>query len=99
MCTEAAALVANDGERDQLLGALATVPTVEALDMAMSHLDNPALTARVCWAAVTIAEPLEQSHPARVVDALTRVLEVMDNPNMERRVRSSRDRAAEAAGS
>ena len=98
MCNEAAALVANDGETDQLLGALATVPTVEALDMVMSHLDNPALSARVCWAAVTVAEPLEQSHPAQVVDALTRVLEVMDNPNMERRVRSSRDRAAEASG-
>lgn len=98
MCREAEALVSSDGEKDQLLGALATVPTVEALEMVMSYLDNPALTGRACWAAVTIAEPLEQSHPRQVVDALTRVLEVMDNPNMERRVRSSRDRAAEAAG-
>lgn len=97
MCNEAAALVANDGEKDQLLGALATVPTVEALAMVMSQLGNPALTARACWAAVTVAEPLEQSHPAQVVDALTKVLDVMNNPNMERRVRSSRDRAAQAA--
>jgi len=97
MCQEAAALVASDEERDQLLGALATTPTVEALAMVMEYLDNPALTGRACWAAITVAEPLEQSHPTEVVEALTRVLEVMDNPNMERRVRSCRDRAAEAA--
>jgi hypothetical protein len=97
MCNEAAALVASDGEKDQLLGALATVPTVEALAMVMRHLDNTALTGRACWAAVSVAEPLEQSHPTEVVDALTKVLEVMDNPNMERRVRASRDRAAKAA--
>lgn len=97
MCDEAAALVAGDGEKDQLLGALATVPTIEALRMVMGHLDNPALKERACWAAVTVAEPLEQSHSAEVADSLTRVLDVMANPNMERRVRSSRDRAAEAA--
>jgi HEAT repeat protein len=97
MCEQAAALVETDGERNQLLGALATVPTIEALRMVMSHLDDPALRARACWAAVTVAEPLEQTHSAEVAEALTRVLEVMDNPNMERRVRASRDRAAQAA--
>ncbi len=97
MCKEAAALVASDGEKDQLLTALATTPTAESLAMVMSYIDNPALQGRVCWAAVTVAEPLEQSHAAQVVEALTKVLEVMDNPGMERRVRSSHDRAAEAA--
>jgi hypothetical protein len=98
MCREAAALVKGDDETNQLLGALATVPALDALNMAMEHLDNAALTNRVSWAAVTIGERIMGQHPGEVAAALDRALGKMNDANLLRRVRAARDQAAKASG-
>ncbi len=98
MCEEAAALCRTDEDVDALLSGLATVASLDALNMAMSHLDTAPLTNKVSFAAVCIGEPLEQKHPAEVAAAMDRVLKAMNNPGMERRVRSCMERAQKAAG-
>jgi HEAT repeat protein len=98
MCNEAAALCKTDEDNDHLLTALATVAKLDALNMAMALLDTAALTNKVSWTAVNVGELLEQSHPAEVAAAMERVLNAMNNPGMERRVRSCMERAQKAAG-
>lgn len=98
MCNEAAALCETNEDIDALLSSLATVASLDALNMAMSHLDTAPLTNKVSFAAVCIGELLEQKHPAEVASAMERVLKAMNNPGMERRVRSCMERAQRAAG-
>jgi len=98
MCNEASALCRTTEDIDALLSGLATVASLDALNMAMSHLDNAPLTNKVSFAAVCIGELLEQKHPAEVAAAMERVLKAMNNPGMERRVRSCMERAQKAAG-
>jgi HEAT repeat protein len=97
MCKEAAALVQRNEERKLLLGALATVPAVEALSMAMAHLDNPATKNEACFAAVAISEQIFQQKPEEVADALQKVVRATDNRNLTRRARAVLNKTKKAA--
>jgi len=98
MCKEAAALIRRNEEKKLLLGALATVPALEALSMAMEHLDDPATKNEACFAAVAISDKIVQQKPAQVSEALQKVMRATDNRDVRRRARTILNKAKEAAG-
>jgi len=51
-------LIQRDEEKRLLLGSLATVPTSDALELAMSYLDGASTKNEACFAAVAIAEKI-----------------------------------------
>ena len=98
MCKQAAAMVQRNEERKLLLGALATVPTLEALSMAMTHLDNPATKDEASFAAVAISEKIVQQKPSEVAEALQKVMRATDNKDVTRRARVILKKAKKTAG-
>lgn len=98
MCKEAAALIQRDEEKKLLLGVLGEVPAVEALSMAMAHLDNPATKDEAAFAAVAIAEKIVQQKPSEVADALVKVMQATDNKDVARRAKAILNKARKAAG-
>jgi HEAT repeat protein len=98
MCRVANTLVRRDEEKKLLLGVLGTVPTVEALSMAMAHLDNPAIKDEASFAAVAISEKIVDQEPGEVADALQKVMQAMDNKEVTDRAKVILDKANKAAG-
>jgi HEAT repeat protein len=98
ICRQAVALIQRDEEKKLLLGALSTVPAMEALSMAMSHLDNAATRDEAAFAAVAIGEKIADQKPREVVDAMQKVLKATDNRNVNRRGRMVLNKAKQAAG-
>jgi HEAT repeat protein len=98
MCRQAASLIQREEETKLLLGALGTVPSVEALSMAMVNLDNPATKNEACFAAVAISNNIFQQHPDEVIDALQKVLKATNNRNVTRGARNTLGKARKAAG-
>ena len=97
-CRQAASLIQRDEEKKLLLGALSTVPAMEALSMAMSHLDNTATKDEAAFAAVAIGEAIADQKPREVVDAMQKVLKATSNRNVNRRGRMVLNKAKQAAG-
>ena len=85
MCKRAAALIQRDEEKKLLLGALSTIPSTDALSMAMSYLDDPATTAEASFAAVAISDKIIGQEPDKVVEAMQKVLKVTNNINVKNR--------------
>jgi len=93
MCKEAAALIQRNEEKKLLLGVLGQVPSVEALSMAMGHLDDPATKDEASFAAVAISEKIVQQKPGEVTDALRKVMRATDNRDVTRRARAILNKA------
>lgn len=93
MCKEAAALIQRNEEKKLLLGVLGQVPSVEALAMAMAHLDDPATKDEASFAAVAISEKIVGQNPDEVVDALRKVMRATDNRSVTRRARAILNKA------
>jgi HEAT repeat protein len=93
MCRQAANLIQRDEEKKLLLGALSTIPSIDALSMAMSHLDEPATRDEASFAAVAISEKIVEQNPGQVADALQKVLKVTDNRNVRNRARQILNKA------
>jgi len=93
ICRQAAALTQRDEEKKLLLGALSTVPAVEALSMAMSHLDNAATKDEAAFAAVAISEKIVDQKPGEVAEAMQKVLKATENRNVRRRGRAVLNKA------
>jgi HEAT repeat protein len=70
---EAMALAERDEEKRLIFSALGNVATDDALALAASYLDNPALKDEACLAAVAVAEKLPHGHAAQVKAAMKRV--------------------------
>jgi len=98
MCKEAAVLIQRDEEKKLLLGVLGEVPAVEALSMAMVHLDNPATKDEAAFAVVAIAEKIVQEKPGEVADALQKVVQATSNKDVARRARAILNKVRKAAG-
>ncbi len=98
ICKQAAALIQRDEEKKLLLGALSTVPAIEALSMAMAHLDNAATKDEAAFAAVAIGEKIADQKPREVVEAMEKVFKATDNRNVNRRGRMVLNKAKQAAG-
>jgi HEAT repeat protein len=89
MCKQAADLIQRNQETKLLLGVLGTVPSSEALSMAMAHLDDSATRLEASFAAVAISEKIVGRHPKEVADALEKVMEATDNRNVTRRAKQT----------
>ena len=85
ICRQAATLIQRNEEKKFLLGALSTVPAVEALSMAMTYLDNAATRDEAAFAAVAISEKIVDQKPREVTEALQKVLKATNNRNVRRR--------------
>jgi len=93
ICRQAVALIQRNEEKKLLLGALSTVPSADALSMAMSHLDDPATTLEASFAAVAISEKIVGQKRGEVAEAMQKVLKATENRNVRRRARQTLDKA------
>jgi HEAT repeat protein len=93
MCRQATALIERNEEKKLLLGALSTVPAVEALSIAMEHLDSPATRDEAAFAAVAISEKIVEQKPREVAESLQKVLKATQNRNVRNRARKILDKA------
>jgi len=82
---QAMALADRNEERQLVLSALGTVPTVDGLMLVASHLDNSVLKEEVCTAAVTIAEKLAHAGDAQVTEVMNRVAKATSNKELAAR--------------
>lgn len=85
MCREATALIQRNEEKKLLLGVLGTVPTDDALSMAMTYMADPLVRNEACFAVVAICEKIVQQNPDEVADAIGKVLKATNNRNVTRR--------------
>jgi len=72
---------------------LSTIPAVEALSMAMAHLDDPATKDEAAFAAVAIGENIVEQKPREVAEALQKVLKATDNRDVRKRGRAVLNKA------
>ena len=93
ICRQAAALIQRNEEKKLLLGALSTVPAVEALSMAMAHLDDAATKVEAAFAAVAISEKIVGQKPGEVAKAMPEVLRATKNKNVLKRGRAVLNKA------
>ena len=85
MCKQAAVLIQRNEEKKLLLGALSTIPSSEALSMAMSHLDEPATKDEASFAAMAISEKIVGQKPGQVAEAMQKILDATNNGNVKNR--------------
>jgi HEAT repeat protein len=98
MCRQAAALTERNEEKKLLLGALSTIPSVEALSMAMAHIDEPAIKDEAAFAAAAIGEKIAEQKPQEVIEAIQKALKATNNANVNQRGKAVLDKARKAAG-
>lgn len=79
---EAMALADRSEEKRLVLSALGNVPTVDALTLVTSHLDNPELKEEACLAAVAIAEKIASEHGAEATAAMRQVANATTNKKL-----------------
>jgi hypothetical protein len=82
---EAMALADRKEEKRLVLSALGNVPTVEALALVTSHLDDAALKEEACLAAVAIAEKIASDHGDEVAAAMKRVAKLTSQKKLAAR--------------
>jgi HEAT repeat protein len=82
---DAMALADRSEEKRLVLSALGDVPTVDALTLVTSHLDNPDLKEEACLAAVAIAEKIASNHGAEVTTAMRQVANATANKKLAAR--------------
>ena len=93
ICRQAAVLAQRDEEKKLLLGALSTVPAIDALSMAMAYLDNAATKDEAAFAAVAIGEKIVDQKPGEVAEAIQKVLKATENRDVRKRGRAVLDKA------
>lgn len=93
MCKQAAELIGRNEDKKLLLGVLGTVPSAEALAMAMTNVDDPATRDEACFAAVAISEKIVEQKPQEVTEALQKVLKATENKNVIRNARQTLQKA------
>lgn len=79
---QAMAAAKRPDEKRQALGQLGQVPTVEALQAALSYLADAELANEAGLAAVTIAGKLAASHPEQAREAAAKVLAQCKTPDI-----------------
>jgi HEAT repeat protein len=97
MCKQAAELTTRIEDKKLFLGVLGTVPSAEALAMAMTHLDNEATSAEASFAAVAISEKIVGQNPKQVTEALQKVLKVTNNKNVIKIAKQTLQKARKGA--
>ena len=92
MCKEAAALATRDDDKKLLLGALANVPALEALNMAVPLFDGVTRN-EAAAAAISIGDQIVQQNPAEVAAAMKTAVDVLQNRDLKRRANDLLNRA------
>jgi HEAT repeat protein len=93
MCREASALIQRTEEKKLLLGVLGTVPSVEAMSMAMTYMADPLVRNEACFAVVAICDKIVLQNPDAVADAIGKVLKATNNRNVTRLAKQVLDKA------
>jgi len=93
MCRQAKGSIERNEEKKLLLGALGTVPSTEALSMAMNYVDDSFVRNEACFAVVAICDEIVLQHPDEVADAIAKVLNATKNRNVTRRARAILNKA------
>jgi len=93
MCRQASALIQRNEEKKLLLGVLGTVPSVEAMSMAMTYMADPLVRNEACFAVVAICDKIVLQNPDAVADAIGKVLKATRNRNVTRRARQVLNKA------
>ena len=79
---EAMALADRSEDKCLVLSALGNVPTVDALALVASHLDDPILKEEACLAAVAIAEKIASAHGPEAGAAMRQVAKLTANKKL-----------------
>ncbi|MHC4532787.1 MAG: HEAT repeat domain-containing protein [Planctomycetota bacterium] len=87
MCRQVAGLIQRNEEKKLLLGVLGTVPSVEAMSMAMTYLADPLVRNEACFAVVAVCDKIVTQNPDAVAEAIGKVLEATGNRNVTRRAK------------
>ncbi len=98
MCKQATELITRTEDKKLLLGALGTVPSPEALAMAMKYVDDAAISAEACFAAVAISEKIVEQNPQQVTEALQKVLNATENKSVIKLVKQTLKKAGKGDG-
>jgi len=86
---KAMAVADRDEERQLVLSALAGVPSMDAVVLVASQLDNPVLREEACVAAVSIAEKIPDSgDSSRVAAVMKRVAKLTANKELATRAKA-----------
>jgi HEAT repeat protein len=93
MCRQAGALIQRNEEKKLLLGVLGTVPTTEALSMAMTYMADPLVRNEACFAVVAICDKIVLQNPEAVAEAIGKVLDATKNRNVIRRAKQVLNKA------
>ena len=93
MCRQAAGLIQRNEEKRLLLGVLGTVPSVEAMSMAMTYMADPLVRNEACFAVVAICDKIVLQNPEAVADAIGKVLNATKNRNVIRRAKQVLNKA------
>jgi HEAT repeat protein len=93
MCRQASELIQRSEEKKLLLGVLGTVPSAEALSMAVTYMNEPLVRNEACFAVVGISEKIVLQNPDEVADAIGKVLDATKNRNVTRRAKQVLNKA------
>jgi type 1 glutamine amidotransferase/HEAT repeat protein len=77
-------LARSDDEHRVVLAALADVPDPAALELAVSHLDDPNLAGSAATSAISIARAIGETHRSLALEAIDRVVSSESVPNQVR---------------
>lgn len=79
MCRDALAACRRPDEKRRVLGALANIPSPEALGLAEAQYKDPALKVEAAIAAIRIAQAISGTHRTEAKAAVKRAMEVTKN--------------------
>jgi len=86
-CQQAMKLAQQDSEKKKVLSVLSNLNTLEAFQMSMSHLDDPALKNEAALAACRIAQEIYATKGRQIKDGLEKiaVADVVDSTKQQAR--------------
>lgn len=93
MCRQGAELIKRDDEKKLLLAALGSIPSVDALSLALPHLESGAKGETVAAVLSIVPRVLQdnqaaKTHGAKLVEALQKITPAATNPDQEQRART-----------
>ncbi len=89
MCRQALALAPRDEERRLALGALGNIPTADALALAQTYLDKPALKNEAAVAVIRIARAIGGLDPQLAKEAIAKATAATKNPNVQKQAKDA----------
>ena len=93
MCRQAMDLAERDQELILVIEAMGRIPSAQALELVMPHLQAESLKKAACSAAVSIAEKIASTQQKTVADAAKQILRNTDDSELTRRIQELLARA------